>query len=654
MQSQMTFTAQQKSLIHSAIKCVASACDGAIQQDGHGFNGGDAEFGRSLAERGIFSDRQAAAGLKMVLKYKRQIGDELHAQLKELSGAPENRQTAGAPGGDGASHGTVAPEFTPFDLSALQWSEPKKVSTRNGEKLVSEADPSPGFWDAWRADKEGIKSQGISVGKNPRTGCFCVTRWTELDGTQAPKKAPEPPAKIELPEITLESWIEQKLYDYQRPSARAIIGALQTYGSALDGSDTGAGKTAVAIAAAAQLKLRLFVVCPKAIIPGWQKLARYFGVECTAINYESLKTGNTPHGKWEKIPGPKNKTIEQWTWTIDPATTLLCIDEAQRCKNPKSQNAEMLIRAKEQGFKILAMSATVATNPLEMKAVGYTLGLFNNPGGFFKWIFANGCYKGRFGLEFSGGKEHIQKIHHEIYGTGKGSRIRVNEVPGFPETLIIPEVLDFNGASIEIQRAYDDMHEALSRLDEVEAKDRQNVILTEILRARQRSELLKVPTIVDMVNDAIDEGMSVGIFVNFDETLKQLAAKLKTSCTIHGGQSGDRGAIERQANIDAFQADRERKIICNIRAGGIGVSLHDVRGEFPRLALIMPTYSGQDLIQCFGRVRRAGGLSKSIQKVLFALGTIEEKAAQAVQDKIANIETLNDGDIRSGFRLIAA
>jgi len=49
------------------------------------------------------------------------------------------------------------------------------------------------------------------------------------------------------------------------------------------------------------------------------------------------------------------------------------------------------------------------------------------------------------------------------------------------------------------------------------------------------------------------------------------------------------------------------------------------------------------LVQCLGRVWRAGG-SKSIQRILFASGTIEEQVCTKVRAKIGNLETLNDGD----------
>src|SRR3990167_2120909 len=101
------------------------------------------------------------------------------------------------------------------------------------------------------------------------------------------------------------------------------------------------------------------------------------------------------------------------------------------------------------------------------------------------------------------------------------------------------------------------------------------------------------------------------------ETLNLLAEQLKTKTLIHGEQS----AKERDKNIDDFQSDRERIIIANIRAGGIGISLHDVNGNHPRVSLISPTQSATNLIQALGRIHRSGGKSKSLQRIIFAANT---------------------------------
>ena len=165
-----------------------------------------------------------------------------------------------------------------------------------------------------------------------------------------------------------------------------------------------------------------------------------------------------------------------------------------------------------------------------------------------------------------------------------------------------------------------------------------------MLRARQLSEISKIPSIVEQVEDAVEQGMSVAVFLNFTDSLKAVIEGLSPDITvvqIHGQQNAD----ERQSAIEQFQADTARVIVAITQAGGVGVSLHDLHGNHPRISIISPTWSAIDMRQVLGRVWRAGGLTKSIQRLVFAAGTIEEKVASTVEEKLENLDLLNDGEL---------
>jgi len=432
------------------------------------------------------------------------------------------------------------------------------------------------------------------------------------------------------------------LLPYQRAHADRIADALERLRVALDSSDMGTGKTFVGAATAARLGLRLAVVAPKAVLPSWKKVAALFGVEVVGIhNYEAVKLGNTGLGRFES---------GEFRWSLTP-DTLLVFDEVQRCKARDSQNAKLLIAARRQQVRTLLCSATAASNPLEMRAVGFAVGL-HRLHNYWPWARAHGVHRGRFGMEFDGGPEDIARIHCRLFTDLRaGSRMRIAEIPDFPPTLIIAEPVD-TGREREIQAVYDQLNMDLNRAVATNDHQRKEEIAEELeataanhltiqLRARQDVERLKLDTLAAMATDAVAEGMAVAIFVNFDESIDGLAEALATDCIIRGGQS----AGVREEAIRRFQSNEEAIIVCNIRAGGVGVSLHDPTGVKPRLSLISPTFSAQDLRQALGRVHRSGG-AHSIQKIVFASGTVEEHACAAVEAKLACIDTLNDGDLR--------
>lgn len=93
-------TQEQIGRIHSAIKFIASRCDHAVEDDGIGFNGADAQFGHDLARKEKLTFRQALAAQKMIAKYHRQLTrsggfdmEELMAQVEEPRVEPTRNAT---------------------------------------------------------------------------------------------------------------------------------------------------------------------------------------------------------------------------------------------------------------------------------------------------------------------------------------------------------------------------------------------------------------------------------------------------------------------------------------------------------------------------------------------------------------------------------
>lgn len=70
--------------IHLAIKTISQYCDGAHRLDYMGFNANDARFGHDIAAYKSISRRQAAAGLRMVWKYRKQLDQALMSDLEAI------------------------------------------------------------------------------------------------------------------------------------------------------------------------------------------------------------------------------------------------------------------------------------------------------------------------------------------------------------------------------------------------------------------------------------------------------------------------------------------------------------------------------------------------------------------------------------------
>lgn len=417
------------------------------------------------------------------------------------------------------------------------------------------------------------------------------------------------------------------LYEWQRPSADALLASLREHRVAADWSDTGTGKTPKAVWIAKQLGKPVAIICPKSVIPAWKHWCEEAGIEPTFIlNYEKLRTGGTEYGDF--VNGA-------WTWAGISEDQLLIWDEVHKCKGANSLNGKMLIGSRP--FHTLMLSATFAANPLDMRSTGYLLGL-HKYSDFWPWCLRNGVKRAPWGaMSYFGGKQKLKHIHEAM--APKTSRIKISDLgDAFPDNEIFAESYDVG----DVQRLYDDLEQRLVDLANSKAADRPHP-MTEILRARQESELLRIPILTEFTQDLLEEGRSVVIFCNFRNSLDALLSNFKDAVMIWGGQTAE----EREGMIADFQNDANPVMLCQIQSGGVGVSLHDTLGVRPRSSLLCPTYSAIDLKQALGRIHRAGAKSKAIQKIIFAADSIEEKVMKKVRAKLHAIETINDGDIET-------
>jgi superfamily II DNA or RNA helicase len=452
----------------------------------------------------------------------------------------------------------------------------------------------------------------------------------------------------------------EKLLGYQKEHVESIIGSLVSYNRALDTSDTGTGKTFTSVCVCKTIGWKPLIVCPKSVIESWLKVLETFKCDFYGIvNYESFQNCNYfgPDGSKIKAKFLVREQVEKkvtddplgldsdsdsddekikydykWIENEIPQDILFIFDESHRCKNIKTNNGKILFNlAKIKSVKVLLLSATVVDKPKLFILTGFVLGLFEDIAkgrNFIKKLDVNTA-------------NPMLPIHKKIYPEyASRMKIKSEEIKNnFPECKIEAEPHQMDNA-VEIQAAYNDIKEATEQLKKQEAG---SCALARIIYARQRIELLKVPTFIKLTQEHIAEGKSVAIFVNFTDTLLSLSEKLNTKCLIYGEQD----IKDRNKNIEDFQADKQRIIICNMKSGSTGISFHDLNGNFPRVSIISPTWSAQDLVQALGRIFRAKAKSKVVQRIIFCKGTIEDSICKNLADKIANIAFINDGSMES-------
>lgn len=581
-------------------------------------------------------------------------------------------------------------------IATIQWSEPKQINTKGGERNIRQTFlyPDHPAWSAWRFDKEAVKSAHFSLGKQYQGSGWELTHWESSPGQFTADAsileqiiARSQDAEVEAKQAQKIDYVAEhyeelttaaasKLFDWQRPSCQRIVAALKT-GNAIDASQTGAGKTYVALAACAELGLTPYIIAPLAVLESWRRASAFMGVEIGGVtNYDKARAGSSDFIFRNKEAKIKNGEL---AFSFVPQAAgqkaLIIYDEAQKCKGgTKTLQGRVMSDIALRGEKILILSATAAKDPTEMESSGIVLGLHEGGKAFTAWAKAHGCKSGSYGLGFTtnakAAADIMGRIHRKLF-PARGSRIRSADVPGYPDNAVSAALIN----SQEIVSAYQDLEHDLSLLDDrigsgdVDKQSAAAMGLAAMMKARRSSEKGKLDYFIDETKELLADGQQVAIFLNFREHLAIIrdALKLRSEPVWGTAWLGKRQEIDhetgyvkmvdingpsqtttqRQQIIDDFQAGRSKVILVSLQAGGAGISLHDVNGIAPRQSLISPSYSAVDLVQAIGRIWRAGSHSKATQRIVYAAGTIEEEIAGSITAKIANIETLNDGDLRA-------
>lgn len=527
----------------------------------------------------------------------------------------------------------------------LSWQEPYKIKEENGRdswkrECLIPVNVRPPFFNFWKTKGFLLKQKGYSVTKRGSDWFIIHSANNVEDFTRKPKDTPNSDETIELKPVEVKN--KDGLRPWQVEAVGKICASINKWGASIDGSDMGIGKTFSAIGVVRELNVPFVVVCPKAVKHQWIKVINnHFKINgnlIDVINYELLIRGRKDSKICELVKDRETRR-HKIKWKL-PKNTLIIYDEAHKLKNFDTKNSKFCIDALKHGYKMLFLSATTAVNPIEMRTIGMSLQLFKTAKEYYNWIENHGCVRGRWCWEFNNNPEILKKINKILFEQ-KGLRLKRDLIPNFPETEIIVDAYDLdNDKTKKINDVYKKMHFEIKRLNKL--KDKSVNELTIRLRSRQIVELLKTDLFIELAEEGLNSGMSVIIFLNYSESIDILSKALNTNCIFDGRLKDD----IRNKNLEKFQNNEEKVILINLKAGNVGLNMPDLDGKHPRLTLVSPDDSAISIKQCLGRAVRENSKSKTIQKIVFANNTIEVNVVNNLQQKLCNIDLINDGDIK--------
>jgi SWI/SNF-related matrix-associated actin-dependent regulator 1 of chromatin subfamily A len=152
----------------------------------------------------------------------------------------------------------------------------------------------------------------------------------------------------------------------------------------------------------------------------------------------------------------------------------------------------------------------------------------------------------------------------------------------------------------------------------------------------------KVADVIDHIQEVVDAGEKIVVFAWHKEIVQELKKAIPNAVTLVGDDSME----ERQRAVDSFQSsDKVQVILCNIKSGGVGITLT----ASSRVAFIELPWHPADADQCEDRCHRIG--QKDSVQCSYFLGhnTIDEYIYGLIEKKrkIANEATGAEDNIET-------
>lgn len=486
---------------------------------------------------------------------------------------------------------------------------------------------------------------------------------------------------IDLPRIM------RTLFTIQREHVNIMVKILKGRVSALESSDTGTGKTLMSLCIGLLLDMKIFIVTPSRVVPGWLDVIATNEVNSVigVSSYERLVSSQTyydpndyDYNIIDAVEAEENNEVynpmkrikpKEFTYLSRISTkkkdrfiwkriknTLFVFDEAQMAKNKNTLNSNLVVSCyeyikshPERNNKLLLVTATPTDKEEHIPYLAYILDLIpemkkREVTNLLRRV-SGPTYISAFVKLRSIIYDPLRPIGHRI------TKEQVEEVLG----LQYPVTVSFQAFEMDkaAEREIEKQNQLIATLLESLRDKESTSALAQIVTARRIIELQKVPTFAKLAREAIKRGRYVIIFVEYHDTssaLVRLLSKYDPQLI-----TGEVNIDERQVITKDYQRGKFNLLIMHIGVGGVGISLHDIVGGKPRSVFISPTWGGIICAQTLGRADRLCKKSDVEQTIVYARSAVEgeismdQRLAEVMTKKLTNIKELDLGESADTF-----
>ncbi len=605
-------------LIQRAVQYLAARCDGAAMRDGQGFNGVDAEFGHSLAQRETWTPKQAQAALKMLQTYKGQLergGFDTgllftNDGVYSLGGKKPEK-------GSGAIAKLIGKDRIEIWFK-FDWETLNVVKNLPGRKFQN--DSKGKYWVCPLSIEAVEKLQETGFELDPQLRAFLQTKKTTVEDVQ----------EIEVPGL------KRELFPFQKKGVSFIE---QKGGRALIGDEMGLGKT-IQVLGWLHLhpeKRPVIIICPAHLKLNWQQEIR---MTLPGRQNVEILQGTKPYKITGDIVIINYDILPKWLETLQGQEfQVMVFDEAHFIKNNSAQRTKTVKKLAKGIPHAIALTGTPIVNrPIEafnpVQIVDRTI--FPD---FWEYArtYCDAKHNG-FGWDFSGAS-HKEDLHKKLKAV-MIRRKKEDVLKDLPAKVFSHIPMEIDNEK-QYHRAETDFIEYLreQKGKEKAEKAKQAEYLVKIEELKQLCIAGKMKHAIEWVRDFLDtNGQKLVLFTVHKETVDRLMEEF-------GGLAvkvdGSVSSAKRDEAVQAFQNNpHTRLFVGNIKAAGTGLTLTAASS----VAFLELPWTPGDLTQAEDRCHRIGQENSVNIYYLLAAGTIEQEIATLLDQKRKVLNAVLDGE----------
>jgi len=441
--------------------------------------------------------------------------------------------------------------------------------------------------------------------------------------------------KIGLPPAVLPKVPPQIKTDYKLPPG-VVKGTLREYQLAgveyalnhpkcLIADEMGTGKTLQSLAAVtASDSFPALVICPASLKYNWQREINKW------IEGKSVRILSSGDSIWELVPFDFHVVNYDILGKINFANiqfkSVIC-DESHYLKSAstlRSDNVQKILKGVERA--IFLSGTPILNRPSELVNQLKLLGVLDKFGGYWKFV-RRYCraYHSNYGIN-TDGAANLDELSIRLKTIVMIRREKSEVVKELPEKIRSDIEVEIDNMR-EYKSAEDDIVEFIRREkgDAASARAAAAETLVRIEKLKQLSTKGKMKAAVTWLEDFIETGKKIVVFVTHTDAARELAAKFNWPKII-----GETPAEERQRAVDRFQDDPDLKgIVLNIKAGGVGLTLTAASDTL----FLELGWSAGEMDQAEDRTHRIGQINSVTCHYFLGKGTIDETIYALIESK---------------------